>query len=172
MSGPISALGLPQSAPGRAVPEWLAAFYRAYLTRDAALLDAVLHDDIEWSFPGPAEQIDYFGHRRGKDAVIEAVTRIMPCFLRPTDFEVDHLVIRDGCAALYGRVRARQRDTGRSLFFRSSHFLQARNGRVVSFRVIADTFDATEQLVGHPIDVNTRIETVQLVPAEDELLSL
>ena len=74
--------------------------------------------------------------------------------------------------ATYMHVRARQRDTGRSICFRGAHFLRFRDGKLVAFRSIADTFDVAEQVVGHPIDVNTRIEPVSLVPEEDELLTL
>lgn len=172
MNDPISALGLPQSARGREVPAWMAMFYRGYITRDAGLLDAVLDDDVDWQLAGPSDQIDFFGHRRGKAAVIEVITRIMPCYLDLTDFEVEHLLVQDDRAALYGRLRARQRETGRSICYRGSHFLRARAGKLISYRGISDSFDAAEQVVGHPIDVNKRIERVALVPEEDALLSL
>jgi len=172
MTGLLSALSLPASAHGRDVPPFVADFYRAYLTRDHDLLDAILDDDVEWLLAGPAEQFDLYGYRRGKAEAIDLVTRVMPCFFRMTDFEVEHIVVQGDRVAAYGQVRARQRDTGRSLCFRGAHFLRFRNGKLIAFRGIADTFDAAEQVVGHPIDVNNRIERVSLVPEEDELLSL
>jgi ketosteroid isomerase-like protein len=168
----ISAAGLPQSAHGRDLPPFISDFYSAYLTRNLQLLDRLLDDDIEWLLAGPAEQFDLYGCRRGKPAVVELVTRIMPCFFHLTDFEIEHLVVQGDRAASYGQIRARQRDTGRSLCFRGAHFLRFRNGKLTGFRGIADTFDAAEQVVGHPIDVSKRIERVALVPEEDELLSL
>lgn len=172
MSGLISAIGLPQSAGARDVPAWLAAFYRAYLTRDPAMLDAILDDDVEWVLTGPAEQFDLYGSRRGKQAALELITRIMPCFFRITDFEFEHLLVQGEHVAAYGQVRAHQRETGRSLCFRGAHFMRFRNGKLVIFRSIADTFDVAQQVVGHPIDVTNRIEHVPLVPNENELLSL
>ena len=171
MSGTISALGLPQSANGRDLPPWLVTFYRAYITRDHDLLEAVLDDDVEWILTGPAEQFDLYGSRRGKQAAVELVTRIMPCFFRITDFEFEHLLVRGEHVAAYGLVRARQRDTGRSLCFRGAHFMRFRNGKLLVFRSIADTFDVAQQVVGHPIDVTKPIEHVPLVPEEDALLS-
>lgn len=170
MSGTISAMGLPHSAPGRELPQWLVTFYHAYIGRDSALLDAILHEDIDWLLAGPSEQIDYYGYRRGKAAAIEVVTRIMPCFLHLTDFEIEHLTVQPERAALYGNLRARQRDTARSLCFRCAHFLRVRDGRIVSVRGIADTFDIAEQLVGHRIDITQRIEQVSLAPDGDDLL--
>ena len=172
MSGLISAAGFPHSARGREVPAWIAAFYRAYIARDPGKLGEILDDDVDWLLAGPSEQIDFFGQRRGKAAVIELVTRVMPCYFHLTDFEIEHLLVQDERAALYGNLRARQRDTGRSICYRGSHFLRARAGKLISYRGIADTFDAAEQVVGHPIDVNKRIAQVALAPDEDALLSL
>jgi ketosteroid isomerase-like protein len=165
-------IGLPRSASGRDVPTWVSAFYRAYITRNPGLLDAVLDDAVEWTLTGPAEQFDIYGSRRGKQAVIELVTRIMPCFFQITDFEFEHLLLQSEQVAAYGLVRARQRDTGRSLCFRGAHFLRFRNGKLTMFRSFADTFDVAQQVVGHPIDVTKPIERVTLVPEEDALLSL
>lgn len=172
MSVMSSAIGLPQSMPGRDLPSWLIAFYKAYLSRDPDLLDAIIDDDVEWRMTGPADQFDIYGSRRGKQVVIELVTRIMPCFFHLTDFEFEHLLVQGGHVAAYGRVRAVQRETGRALCFRGAHFLRFAGGRLISFRSIADTFDVVEQVVGHPIDINQRIEDVALVPEEDALLSL
>jgi ketosteroid isomerase-like protein len=172
MTGAVSALALPAAACGRELPPLLADFYRAYLTRDPDLLDAILDDDVNWLLAGPAEQFDLYGCRRGKAAVIELVTRIMPCYFHMADFEIEHLVVQGERVAAYGQVRARQRDTGRALCFRGAHFLRFANGKLIAFHGIADTFDAAEQVVGHPIDVNKRIERVALVPEEDALLSL
>ena len=172
MSDSISAIGLPQSAGGRDVPSWIATFYRAYITRDSDLLDAILDDDVEWILTGPAEQFDIYGSRRGKKAAVELVTRIMPCFFRITDFEIEHLLVQGGHVAAYGQMRARQPDTGRSLCFRGAHFMRFKDGKLLVFRSIADTFDVAQQMVGHPIDVTNRIEHVPMVPEEDELLSL
>jgi ketosteroid isomerase-like protein len=168
----MSARALPVSARGRDLPPFVADFYRAYLSRDHDLLDAILDDGVEWLLAGPADQFDLYGYRRGKAAVIELVIRIMPCFFHMADFEIEHLVVQGDRVASYGHVRARQRDTGRSLCFRGAHFLRFRDGKLIAFRGIADTFDAAEQVVGHPIDVNKRIERVALVPEEDALLSL
>jgi ketosteroid isomerase-like protein len=172
MTPAISAAALPQSVDGRDIPAWLAEFYRAYVTRDAHLLAAILDDDVEWLLTGPVDQFDYYGRRHGKAEAIEVITRIMPCFFRISDFEIQHLVLQGERVATYLQVRACQRETGRSICFRGAHFLRFRAGKLVSFRSIADTFDVAEQVVGHPIDVNTRIEPVPLVPGEDELLTL
>lgn len=172
MTETISALALPESMNGRHLPPWIAAFYRAYLTHDEASLNAILHDRVEWVLTGPAEQFDIYGRRRGKQEAIELITRIMPCFIQFVDFEIEHLVVNGDRVAAYGQIRGRQRETGRALCFRGAHFLRFENGKLIAFRAMADTFDIAEQVVGHPIDINKRVERVPLVPEEDVLLGL
>ena len=70
-------------------------------------------------------------------------------------------------AATYGRLRARQRDSGRSICIRFAHLLRFLDGKLISFRAVGDTFDAAEQLVGHSIDVSKEMESWPLVPADD-----
>jgi ketosteroid isomerase-like protein len=172
MTDTISAIGLPDSAHGRDLPPWISAFYRAYFTRDEALLQDLLHDDVEWLLTGPAEQFDIYGRRRGKQEAIELITRVMPCFLQMLDFEIEHLLVNGDRVAAYGQMRACQRETGRALCFRGAHFLTFSGGKLIAFRSMADTFDVVEQVVGHPIDINKRVERVSLVPEEDALLIL
>lgn len=172
MTASISARGLPGSAPDRAIPDFLVAFYRAYLSRDETLLQQILHDDVEWLLMGPADQLDIYGRRSGKAETIELITRIMPCYFEVLDFEFEHLLVDGPRIAAYGQARARQCETGRALRFRVAHFLRFENGKLMSYRSMADTFDVVEQLVGHQIDINKRVERVTLVLEEDELLIL
>jgi ketosteroid isomerase-like protein len=172
MTPAISAIALPPFVQGREIPPWLAEFYRAYVTRDAHLLDAILDDEVEWLITGPVDQFDYYGRRHGKAETIEVITRIMPCFFQISDFEFQHLLMQGERVATYWHVRARQRETGRTICFRGAHFMRFRAGKLLSFRSITDTFDVAEQVVGHPIDVNSPIEQVALVPEDDALLSL
>ena len=108
------------SKPGvaGAVPDMrdcIAAFYAAYRSRDLELLHAILDDRVEWFLAGPADHFDFYGTRHGKGAVIEVITRLMPCYFHVTDFEFDQTLIDGERVATRGRVRARQRDTGRSI---------------------------------------------------------
>ncbi len=153
-----------------AIPEMrdcIAAFYAAYRSRDVELLNAILHDRIDWFLAGPADHFDFYGARQGKAAVIEIITRIMPCYFHITDFELDHSLIEGQRASVRGRVRARQRDTGRSIRYSFAHFLRFEGGKLVSMRGVGDTFDVAEQVVGHPIDVSRAMECVPLVPEDD-----
>lgn len=161
----VKAPGVSGAAPD--MYDCIAAFYTAYRSRDLELLNAIIDDRIEWFLAGPADHFDFYGIRHGKDAVIEVITRIMPCYFNITDFELEHTMIEGQRAAIRGRVRARQRDTGRSIRYGFAHFLRFEGGKLIAMRGVGDTFDVAEQVVGHPIDVNRQMECVSLVPEDD-----
>ena len=148
------------------MPAHVAEFYDAYLARDEARIAAVLHDEIRVQITGPSEQFDFYGLRHGKEAVIELMVRIMPCYFLVAGFDFEHVLVQGGRVATYGKVRARQRDTGRLIRYRFAHFLHFVDGKLIDYRVIADTFDTAEQLVGHPIDVRREVASGPLVPED------
>ncbi|ARP99939.1 nuclear transport factor 2 family protein [Pseudorhodoplanes sinuspersici] len=160
------------SGPGVAGPashlcDCVAAFYAAYRARDLELLNAILDDRIEWFLAGPVDQFDFYGARHGKEAVIEVITRVMPCYFHVTDFEFDQTLTDGERVATRGWIRARQRDTGRLIRYGFAHFMRFERGKLVSLRGVANTFDVAEQVVGHPIDVNRVMECVSLASEDD-----
>jgi ketosteroid isomerase-like protein len=157
----------PAATNGRALPPHAIAFYDAYVARDADRLGTVLHDDVKLQITGPSEQFDFYGPRRGKDEVIDLIVRIMPCYFLIAGFDFEHVLVQGGRIATYGQVSARQRDTGRSIRFRFAHFLHFIDGKLIDYRVIADTFDTAQQLVGHSIDVSREMPSAPLAPMDD-----
>jgi ketosteroid isomerase-like protein len=157
---------LPLCGLGRPAPAWLREFYEAYLSADAERLDAVLHDDVVWLISGPADQVDFFGLRRGKAAVIELITRIIPCFQEVIGFEIEQLLVQGDSAASFGRIRSRQRETRRSIRFGYAHFMRFQDGKLISMRALADSFDAVEQLMGYQISVVSEANLAPVGSAE------
>jgi ketosteroid isomerase-like protein len=155
------------SVAGRSLPPHVAEFYDAYVARDPKRIEAVLHDDIKWQITGPSDQFDFYGARYGKQDVIELIARIIPCYFLMTGFDFGHVLVQGGRVATCGHIRARQRDTGRSLRFRFAHFLHFVDGKLIDYRVISDTFDLAQQLVGHSIDVSQAMQGAPLAPADD-----
>lgn len=150
-----------------ALPEHVLQFYDAYLARDEARLAAVLHDDVKCQITGPSDQFDFYGPRSGKQEVLELIVRILPCYFLLTSFDFEHVLVQGDKVATYGQVSARQRETGRSIRYRTGGFLRFRDGKVIDYRVIADTFDTAQQLVGHAIDVRLAMQEAPLVPGDD-----
>ncbi len=157
----------PDASAAAKLPPHAAEFYDAYVARDALRIGAVLHDRVRFQISGPADQFDFYGSRRGKEEAIEQVVKILPCHFQISGFDFEHVLVSGGRVATYGQVRARQRDTGRSICFRFAHFLHFIDDKLADFRVVADTFDTAQQLVGHPIDINRAMRRAPVMPDED-----
>jgi ketosteroid isomerase-like protein len=130
------------------------AFYEAYLSLDTARIETFLDDDIDWIISGPVDVLAFCGQRRGKAAVLEIFERLFPATLRTTGFDPQSLLIdRDRVAMLFS-LSAVTIDRNRKVSYRVAHFLRFRDNKVFEFRSLIDSFDAAEQLLGHPIDLS------------------
>jgi ketosteroid isomerase-like protein len=158
-----------RSAIRAAAPEEVTQFYEAYVSREPHRLDAVLHDDVTWLISGPADQIDFFGMRRGKAQAIELITRVIPCFQQVVGFEIEHLLVQEDRAASFGRICALRRETNQSVRFAYAHFMRFRDGKLISMRALADSFDAVEQLTGCRIELRTHHAAAE---TDSEILAL
>jgi len=137
------------------------AFYEAYASRDPQRIGAVLDDDVEWHVNGPTEVIKICGYWRGKAAVIDRFTRLVPQVIAFKKLEIEHLLVDGDQSAMFGRVTSHHRQTGRVISHRVSHIVRYRNSKVASFRVINDTFDAAEQFLGHRIKLDSEPATAE-----------
>lgn len=140
------------------------AFYRAYVSSDAAQIGAMLDDDVEWRVGGPVAVMQACGYWRGKAVVIERFTHLLSQVVEFKSLDVDRLLVDGDGSAMFGRISCVQRATGRLICHRLAQFLRYRNGKVVSCHVINDTLDAAEQYVGRPINLTGE---ASLSPADD-----
>jgi ketosteroid isomerase-like protein len=127
-------------------------FYQAYARRDLAQLLEFLDDDVEWKFLGPVEIFSFCGYRRGKAAVIDHFTRLMPVLYSVKRFEPDDIVIDGERAASFSKLTAVEKGTDRIITFHCAHFVTFRNDKVVSMQAVADTFGLIDQLSGVRIE--------------------
>jgi hypothetical protein len=51
-------------------------------------------------------------------------------------------------------MSGRRRDDGRIISYRLAHFLRFRDGKMIENVSLIDSFDAAEQILGHPLDVH------------------
>ena len=130
------------------------AFYRAYAARDARKVAEFLDDDVEWTISGPVDLLCFCGTRRGKAAVVEIIERLVPTVFEVFSFVPDALLVDGDRAASLNRLAARSRDDGRVISYRLSHFLRFRDGKVIENVSLIDSFDAVEQVIGHPLNVH------------------
>lgn len=130
------------------------AFYRAYISRDPHQIGATLDDAVEWHVTGPAEAISICGFWRGKDAVIDRFARLVPQVLTVKRIDVEHLLIDGDSSAMFGRITSLLHETGRVISHRVAQIARFRDGKVVYFSVMNDSFDAAEQFLGRRLNLH------------------
>lgn len=128
------------------------AFYDALASRDPVRLAQCVADDVEWHMAGPVDVFVFCGYRRGKAAVVDYVVRLVPSMFAIKRFEPREMVIEGDTAAMINSITSVQKNTGRILTYQTAIFVVFRDGKVVSLKGVADTFDMAEQVVGHRID--------------------
>jgi ketosteroid isomerase-like protein len=134
------------------------AFFAAFNARNGKCLAPFLDDNVEWTITGPINLVAYCGQRCGKAAVLELVDRGVPEVINVTSFQQDVLLVDGDWASALSRVAGVQRSTGRMISYRLAQFVQFRDGKVVMYRSIIDSFDAAEQLLGRRIDPTGDLE--------------
>ncbi len=130
------------------------AFYQAYALRDMTRLADFFDDDIEWTITGPIDLMDFCGTHRGKAAALALFAPHLPGHFEITGFVPETLLIDGDRASMLGRLLGARREDGRKISYQLAHFLRFRDGKVVEFRSLLDSFDAAEQLLGHAIDLS------------------
>ena len=130
------------------------AFYKVYATRDAEKIAPFLHDDVEWTISGPVDLLPFCGTRHGKAAVLDMIERQVPKVIRILSFVPQALLVDGERAATLNRLSARRTDNGRIVSYRLAHFVRFRDGKIVETMSVIDSFDAVEQVLGHPLAVH------------------
>ena len=131
--------------------EFIESFYRARLSRDAERVGPYLDDNVDWLITGPIELLQFCGQRRGKAQVLDIIVRVMPSIMHVSKVELEALLIDGDRAATFSRLTGVLCGTGRIISYHQAQFLQFRNQKIVEYRAIIDSFDAAEQMMGHPI---------------------
>ena len=134
----------------RAVVE---AFYKAYAARDAAKVAEFLDDDVNGRSAGRSTSCRFCGTRHGKAAVLDLIERLVPEVFRIFSFVPDAMLIDGDRVATLNRLSANGSD-GRVISYRLAHFMRFRDGKVIENISLIDSFDAVEQVLGHPLAIH------------------
>src|SRR5687768_15119683 len=126
-------------------------FRRARRSRDPQQIEPFLDDHVDWLLTGPVELLHFCGQRRGKAEVLNCLTRQHPAVLDTFKVELATLLIDRDRAASLSRLTGIQRSTGRTICYNQAQFLRFRDGKIVEYRGIIDSFDAAEQIIGHSL---------------------
>src|ERR1700726_4200427 len=128
------------------------ALHRAVNERQYEDLEALIDDDIDWAIYGPIDMFPFLGARRGKAAVLE-VCRQITDNVRVHRFDRESIMLGVDSAACMMRYSLTALDSNRPISLRLAQFAQFKAGRLVSMRVLVDSFDLVEQALGHSIDL-------------------
>jgi ketosteroid isomerase-like protein len=126
------------------------ALHRAINERQFEDLQAVLDDDVDWAIYGPIDMFPFLGARRGKEAVLEVIRQIAEN-VRVHRFDRESIMLGADTAASILRYSLTALDSNKPISLRVAHFAQFKAGRLRSIRVVLDTFDLVEQVLGRPI---------------------
>jgi ketosteroid isomerase-like protein len=126
------------------------AFHRAINDRQLEEIEAVIDDDIDWAIFGPIDMFPFLGARRGKEAVLEVIKQIADN-VRVHRFDRESIMLGADTASSMLRYSLTALDSNRPISLRVAHFAQFKAGRLRSIRVLLDTFDLVEQVLGRSI---------------------
>ncbi|MDT3685796.1 MAG: nuclear transport factor 2 family protein [Pseudorhodoplanes sp.] len=151
--------------------DYVLDFVRARENCDAERLAAFLDDDVDWLLSGPVDFLPHCGHRKGKAAVIDMVCRIATDTFETRNFEMKHLLVQGDYAATLSRFHATQAITKRTISYSGAHFMRFRNDKLLWFRGLIDSLSATEQVVGHELNLDYTPELISIAP-DGELVEI
>jgi ketosteroid isomerase-like protein len=126
------------------------ALHRAINERQPEDLEALIDDDVDWAVYGPIDMFPFFGARRGKAAVLEVIREIADN-VRVHRFDRESMMLGAESAAAMMRYSLTMLDANKPISLRLAQFAQFKAGKLVSIRILVDTFDLVEQALGHPI---------------------
>jgi hypothetical protein len=126
------------------------ALHRAINERRHEDLAALIDDDVDWAIYGPIDMFPFLGARRGKEAVLEVIRQIADN-IRVHRFDRESIMLGVDSAASMLRYSLTMLDSSEPISLRLAHFAQFKAGRLVSIKVLVDTFDLVEQTLGRPI---------------------
>jgi ketosteroid isomerase-like protein len=126
------------------------ALHSAINERQPEDLETQIDDDVDWVIHGPIELFPFLGARRGKAAVLEVCRQISEN-VQVHRFDRESIVLGEDTAASMIRYSLTALDSNKPINLRLAHFAQFKAGRLLNIRVLLDTYDLVEQMVGRPM---------------------
>jgi len=126
------------------------ALHRAVNDRHFEDIETLIDEDVEWAIYGPIDMFPFLGARQGKDAVLDVIRQLADNF-RVRRFDRESIMLGVDSAASMLRYSLTALDSNKPISLRVAQFAQFRAGKLVSLRVLIDTFDLVEQALGRAI---------------------
>jgi ketosteroid isomerase-like protein len=144
--------------------EFVQGFLGVRQTYDPAQIAPYLDDKVDWLISGPSAFLPQCGPRKGKAAVVDLICRVNPGTYESRGFEIEELLVQGDYAATLSRFWATHAVSKRSISYRCAHFMRFRDNKLVWYRGLIDSFNATEQLIGHALNVDQAPELISISP--------
>ncbi len=126
------------------------ALHRAINERQREDLESVIDEDVDWAIYGPIDMFPFLGARHGKAAVLDVIKQIAEN-VRIHRFDRESIMLGVESAASMLRYSLTMLDANKPISLRIAHFAQFRAGRLMRIRILLDTFELVEQVLGQPI---------------------
>ena len=126
------------------------ALHRAINDRHFGDIEALIDEDVEWALYGPIDMFPFLGARQGKNAVLDVIRQLADNF-QVRRFDRESIMLGVASAASMVRYSLTALDSNKPISLRVAQFAQFRAGKLVSMRVLIDTFDLVEQALGRAI---------------------
>ncbi|KYG97805.1 nuclear transport factor 2 family protein [Bradyrhizobium sp. DOA1] len=126
------------------------ALHRAINDQEFGDIEALIDEDVEWALYGPIDMFPFLGARNGKDAVLDVICQLADNF-HVRRFDRESIMLGVDSAASMLRYSLTALDSNKPISLRVAQFAQFRAGKLVSMRVLIDTFDLVEQALGRAI---------------------
>jgi ketosteroid isomerase-like protein len=126
------------------------ALHRAINDRQFDDIEALIDEDVEWALYGPIDMFPFLGARQGKEAVLDVIRQLADNF-RVRRFDRESIMLGVDSAASMLRYSLTALDSNKPISLRVAQFAQFRAGKLISMRVLIDTFDLVEQALGRAI---------------------
>ena len=126
------------------------ALHRAINDREFGDIEALIDDDVEWALYGPIDMFPFLGARHGKSAVLDVIRQLADNF-HVHRFDRESIMLGVDSAASMVRYSLTALDSSKPISLRVAQFAQFKAGKLVSMRVLIDTFDLVEQALGRAI---------------------
>jgi ketosteroid isomerase-like protein len=126
------------------------ALHRAVNDRDFRDIEALIDEDVEWAIYGPIDMFPFLGARQGRDAVLDVIRQLADNF-HVRRFDRESIMLGVDSAASMLRYSLTALDSDKPISLRVAQFAQFKAGKLISMRVLVDTFDLVEQALGRAI---------------------
>jgi ketosteroid isomerase-like protein len=126
------------------------ALHRAINDRHFEDIETLIDEDVEWAIYGPIDMFPFLGARQGKAAVLQVIRQLADNF-HVRRFDRESIMLGVDSASSMLRYSLTALDSDKPISLRVAQFAQFKADRLISMRVLVDTFDLVEQALGRAI---------------------